>query len=89
MIRPFVPVKFGAQEVHGIGDDELAEAPTFSEIWFRLSALLRGRTVIAHNADIDRRMITQSAAAAGIPAGGQLSVLPRHAPWNSTRTFPS
>lgn len=39
--------------VHGIYPEDVAGAPTFAEVWAQIDELLRGRTVLAHNAGFD------------------------------------
>ena len=55
----------GATAVHGITMDQLADAPTFAEVYDALLALARGRRVIAWNAPFDERMVRQSAVGWG------------------------
>ncbi|WP_170297137.1 exonuclease domain-containing protein [Georgenia thermotolerans] len=43
----------GPQEVHGIRAADVLAAPTFTELAGALTALLRGRTFVAHNARFD------------------------------------
>lgn len=66
--RPTVPVDPGAQAVHGIGDDVLADAPQWPEISAQVHEALEGNTVVIFNAAFDTRILAQTAAAHGDPA---------------------
>ncbi len=39
--------------IHGIHPEEVADAPTFAEIWDEINDLLHGNLMIAHNASFD------------------------------------
>lgn len=39
--------------VHGIHPDEVADAPTFDEIWYEAEEMMYGNLMIAHNASFD------------------------------------
>ena len=51
LINPHRPVT--AQFVHGISDDDVATAPSFSSLLPSVAALLEDRAVVAHNAAFD------------------------------------
>jgi len=55
--RPFNPYVPGR---HAILRDELAEAPTFAEIWPELAPWLGGRPVIAHNVATERTVLANA-----------------------------
>ncbi len=59
LVKPEQAIPAGATRVHGIGDADVAEAPTFSEVHGALHEALRGKTVVAYNADFDRRILRQ------------------------------
>lgn len=63
--RPTVPVDPGAQAVHGIGPDVLANAPEWPEIAAQVREALEGNTVVIFNAAFDTRILAQTAAAHG------------------------
>lgn len=48
--------------VNGIGPDDVADAPTFAELWPQLSALLTGQVVVTHVATFDLGVLRQSVA---------------------------
>lgn len=63
MVNPQRPMD--AEWVHGITDDMVAAAPTFSEITPRLLEDLDGAVLVAHNAAFDRRFLEAELATAG------------------------
>jgi DNA polymerase III subunit epsilon len=52
-----------AQAVHQIKPATLASAPDFAQLWPALSRELKGRTLVAYNAEFDRRILRQTCAA--------------------------
>jgi DNA polymerase III subunit epsilon len=47
----------GATHIHGITAEMLWDAPTFAQVWPDLAVQLRGKTVVAYNADFDSGML--------------------------------
>jgi DNA polymerase III epsilon subunit-like protein len=52
-VNPQIPVPEDARAVHGIGDDMVASAPTFSNILTDLTQVLSGRRVVIYNDAFD------------------------------------
>lgn len=48
--------------VNGISPDDVTDAPTFADLWPRLSSLLSGQVVVAHVATFDIGVLRQSVA---------------------------
>ena len=67
LIKPTIPIPFGASKVHDIYDSHVEDAPDFKDIYTELSKLLAGQVVIAYNMKFDRRMLEQSGAKYGLP----------------------
>jgi DNA polymerase-3 subunit epsilon len=67
LVRPTQPVPAAATQVHGITNEMLGSAPTFDEMYVRLSAILAAAHVIAYNMDFDWRILSQTAALYGLP----------------------
>ena len=67
LVRPTIPIPFGASRVHHICDRHVEAAPDFSYIYIELSKLLAGQVVVAYNMDFDWRMLRQSSAKYGLP----------------------
>ncbi len=71
LVRPDRPVSPGARRVHGHGDESLASAPPFAEVWPRFREFVGGATLVAHNGQrFDVPVLRRMAAAAGGDAGG-------------------
>lgn len=49
--------------VHGIRPQDVADAPSFAEVWTEVAPLLIGRTVVAHNASFDMGVLRSTMAA--------------------------
>jgi DNA polymerase-3 subunit epsilon len=60
-VQPTRPITEGARAVHGIADEQVAEAPTFAEVWPAIWMLLAGKTIVAYNASFDEARIYTSA----------------------------
>lgn len=77
LVNPQRPAS--AVEIHGITDDDLADAPTFRELAGTVAGLLRGRKVVAHNVEFDRAFLNREFAAAGsalhIPAAASVCTM--------------
>lgn len=52
-VNPTVEISEGAFEVHGISQEQLADAPRFSEVWSAIRKLLAGKTVAIYGANFD------------------------------------
>ncbi|RME23609.1 MAG: 3'-5' exonuclease [Deltaproteobacteria bacterium] len=60
LIRPPGPIPPEASAVHGITDDDVADAPTFAEVVDRLLADLNGRLPCAYNLPFDHAVLAES-----------------------------
>ena len=56
---------YRAQEVHGIGEHEIKDAPTLAAAGAQIEELLKGRIVVAHNAAFDRPFVAHAIGSAG------------------------
>ena len=66
MVKPEVPVKPGAQRVHGISPAELANAPVFREIAGDVAEALAGAIIVGHRAlSFDLPFVNMDMARAG------------------------
>jgi len=61
LVRPTIPIPEEATNVHGITDEDVSEAPGFSEIMSNLKVMLEDRLVIIYNSAYDVRILDQSA----------------------------
>lgn len=51
------PIQWSARKVHGIGPDQLAEAPTLLSLWPDLKQRLAGAIVVAHGKGTEKRFL--------------------------------
>jgi len=58
LVNPGRPIPKEAFDVHGIGDEEVKDAPTFEAIVPELYACLHGYVPVAYNAEYDRKILT-------------------------------
>jgi DNA polymerase III epsilon subunit family exonuclease len=66
LVCPSCPIPAEATAVHGIGDEDVAFAPSFGEIALELRALLDGAVFVAHNAPFDLGMLQHAFACVGV-----------------------
>ncbi len=60
LVKPIGRISPEALSVHGINENMLKGAPTWSQVWPQVEAVLTGRWVGIYNADFDLRMMAQS-----------------------------
>jgi DNA polymerase III subunit epsilon len=53
LIRPGCPIDPFSRGIHGISDKDVADAPTFAELWEALSPVFANAVLMAHNAPFD------------------------------------
>ena len=56
-INPRRPVTWAARQVHGISDEDVADAPDMSALWPEFRARLSGAIIVAHSAGTERRFL--------------------------------
>ncbi|MDL1900558.1 3'-5' exonuclease [Anaerolineae bacterium CFX9] len=66
LVKPVRSIPPDATRIHGITDRDVAGAPSFAQVRPIIIDLLRDRDVIVYNAAFDRKMLHQSADAAGL-----------------------
>ena len=66
LVKPVEPIPASTTRIHGISNQMVASAPRFAEVIDNLRQTLNGQQVIVYNAVYDRKMLHQSAEAAGI-----------------------
>jgi DNA polymerase III epsilon subunit-like protein len=67
LVKPVNPIPPDASRIHGLYAADVADAPTWAAVSAQLLPLLAGRDVVIYNAVYDRKMMHQSAEAAGLP----------------------
>jgi DNA polymerase III epsilon subunit family exonuclease len=66
LVKPRVPLTAGAEEVHGITNAELADAPFFEDVWPAFREFCGSDVIVAHNGyDFDFRIISRMAKEIG------------------------
>ncbi len=67
LVKPVNAIPQEVTAIHGITDEDVADAPTWAEVTLDVQRILTGRNVVIYNAVYDRKMMHQSAEAAGSP----------------------
>lgn len=68
LVRPPRPIKHDFTAIHGITNDHVAGAPSWAEVWGRVSPLTTGADLlVAHNAEFDWSVLESCNRAAGLP----------------------
>lgn len=57
LVRPAEPITVHARRIHGIGDEDVAHRPPWHVVADEVAALLEGRTLLAHNATTESRVL--------------------------------
>jgi DNA polymerase-3 subunit epsilon len=69
LVNPGRPIPKEAFDIHGIGDDEVKDAPPFHKIVPELYACLEGYVPMAYNAEYDRKILqAELGRVDGLPA---------------------
>ncbi len=66
LVKPVEPIPPSTTRIHGITNQMVATAPRFADVIDTLRETLNSQQVIVYNAVYDRKMLHQSAEAAGI-----------------------
>lgn len=53
LVKPLVPIPPEVTAIHGINDDDVREAPSFSEIYPKLVEAIADKNLVIYNADFD------------------------------------
>lgn len=67
LVKPVGRIPADAYAIHGISDADVASAPSWANVSAMLQQILTGKDVVIYNAVYDRKMMHQSAEAAGLP----------------------
>ncbi len=67
LVKPDVRVSRGARKVHGLTDEDLSAAPSFSEVADGLQEALENSVVVGHNVRFDFRYLLPAFERAGRP----------------------
>jgi DNA polymerase III epsilon subunit family exonuclease len=74
LVNPQRPVSRGAYAVHGIGEDQLRQAPPFSEVVDEVVALLDGAVFVGHNAPFDLGFLSKELSLSGIAFSSEVAL---------------
>lgn len=69
LVNPGCPIELGAQWVHGLGDSDVKDAPTWTEVLPRLLEVTAGRTVVAYNSAFDFDVVRRHSSRDGLDPG--------------------
>lgn len=67
LVKPVGRIPADASRIHHLYDADVASAPHWEEVSAKLLPILTGKDVVIYNAVYDRKMMHQSAEAAGLP----------------------
>lgn len=68
LVRPTRPIPAEATAIHGITDEDVANAPTWAEVHDDFCLVTAGVPVVIYNANYDVRVLAQTAAVVGLPS---------------------
>lgn len=57
LINPKKEIEYGAYKIHGISQKDVADKPTFAEIWKEISPYISGEILVGHNIQYDSGVI--------------------------------
>lgn len=83
LVNPGRPIDPGASRVNGIYDDDLVDAPPFSDVFLQLQSLLEGALLVAHNALFDASFLSMEYHLLGQEQGNDLAATLSN-PWLCT-----
>lgn len=67
LVHPDGPIPAAVQQIHGITDEMVADAPTFAEVYPDFLAFVGDAALLAHNAAFDVRFIREEVRRAALP----------------------
>lgn len=76
LVRPDQPITHFARRIHGITNEQVAEAPVFADIKDEVLSALDGSALIAHNAHIDVDVLQRKLDGGSAPRYSTRSNLP-------------
>lgn len=61
LVKPDIPMPEDASRIHGLTDADLADAPSFADVWPKLAELLSGYELWTYNVEFDQDALLSSA----------------------------
>jgi len=81
LVNPERPIPKEAFDVHGIGDDEVRDKPTFREIADEVLAEMEGAIPLAYNAEYDRKVLHSELGRITEPVARKPAAVRRNVEW--------
>jgi DNA polymerase-3 subunit epsilon len=81
LVNPERPIPQEAFEIHGIGDDDVRDKPTFRDLANEILEEIDGSVALAYNADYDRKVLHSELARMGVPYERQPPAVRRNVDW--------
>jgi len=81
LLNPGIPIPQEARDVHGITDEQVANAPTFESVAHEIADALRGRIPAAYNAEFDKQFLLSEYARVGGAKHEGVPALRREVSW--------
>jgi DNA polymerase-3 subunit epsilon len=81
LLNPGIPIPQEARDVHGITDEQVANAPTFESVAHEIADALRGRIPAAYNAEFDKQFLLSEYARTGGTKHEGVPALRREVSW--------
>ena len=69
LVKPGMPIPVEAYDIHGISDQDVADAPPFAEIARNVMNFCEGAVLVAHNPSFDVSFLARSYTDAGLNPG--------------------
>lgn len=66
LIKPVDTIPKALTDIHGITNEMVANAPTFSQVWPEIKKIIENKTIIIYNAEYDIKIIKQTLKKYGI-----------------------
>jgi DNA polymerase-3 subunit epsilon len=70
LFRPSDPIPEEASKIHGIKDEDVKNAPLFSNLHAKVISIIKGKRILIYNAQYDMRLLKQTFLKYRIPTGG-------------------
>ena len=60
LVHPIIHIAPEATRIHGITNENVADAPPFPEIYEKIKTIFSGKSIVIYNADFDLRLLQQT-----------------------------
>lgn len=62
-----VTISDGAREIHGISDEDVADAPTWADVYEQVAEIINGKTLVIYNAGFDTGILFEMSDVYNLP----------------------